>query len=151
MFDEYKKLGCKKGTFKVELELPDEFKRDFTEKGMFDNKNKMSECFDRILSAIRCKDVSSIATYEREICEVMKIAMGNARIKSEFDSLETHINERIREAVEDLKHDFIEKTRDKITKLQTYKMFPYEDTVYVERDEVLRIFEKYKAESEEEE
>ena len=83
MFDEYKKLGCKKGTFKVELELPDEFKRDFTEKGMFDNKNKMSECFDRILSAIRCKDVSSIATYEREICEVMKIAMGNAKIESE--------------------------------------------------------------------
>jgi len=83
MFDEYKKLGYKKGTFKVELELPDEFKRDFTEKGMFDNKNKMSECFDRILSAIRCKDVSCIATYEREICEVMKIAMGNAKIESE--------------------------------------------------------------------
>lgn len=68
---------------KVELELPDEFKRDFTEKGMFDNKNKMSECFDRILSAIRCKDITSLATYEREICEVMKIAMGNAKIESE--------------------------------------------------------------------
>ena len=85
MFDEYKKLGYKKGTFKVELELPDELKRDFTEKGMFDNKNKMSECFDRILSAIRCKDVSSIATYEREICEVMKIAMGNAKVEMRDD------------------------------------------------------------------
>jgi hypothetical protein len=83
MFDEYKKLGCKKGTFKVELELPNEFKRDFTEKGMCGNPNKMAECFDRILSAIRCKDVSCIATYEREICEVMKIAMGNAKIESE--------------------------------------------------------------------
>lgn len=83
MFDEYKKLGCKKGTFKVELELPDEFKRDFVQKGMCGNPNKMAECFDRILSAIRYKDVSCIATYEREICEVLKIAFGNAKIEGE--------------------------------------------------------------------
>lgn len=83
MIDEYKNLGYKKGSFKVELELPDEFKRDFTEKGMCGNPNKMAECFDRILSAIRCKDTFSIATYEREICEVMKVAMGNAKIESE--------------------------------------------------------------------
>ena len=38
---------------------------------------------------------------------------------------------------------FIETMRDEITKLQTYKMFPYEETVYVERDEVLKIFDKY--------
>lgn len=122
MIDEYKNLGYKKGTFKVELELPDEFKRDFTEVGMFENKNLMAECFDRILSAIRCKDVSCIATYEREICEVLKIAMGNAKIERE-------------EGKQNL--------RAEITKLQTYKMFPYEATVYVERDEVLRIFDKY--------
>lgn len=83
MIDEYKKLGCKKGTFKVELELPDEFKRDFIEKGMLGNPNKMVECFDRILSAIQFQSFATIATYEREICEVMKIAMGNAKIESE--------------------------------------------------------------------
>jgi hypothetical protein len=83
MIDEYKKLGCKKGTFKVELELPNEFKRDFVQKGMCGNPNKMAECFDRILSAIRYKSFATIATYEREICEVMKIAMGNAKIESE--------------------------------------------------------------------
>ena len=83
--NEYENMGWNKGTFKVELELPVEFKRDFTEKGMFDNKNKMSECFDRILSAIRCKDITSLATYEREICEVMKIAMGNAKVEMRDD------------------------------------------------------------------
>lgn len=60
-----------------------------------------------------------------------------------FDNLSAHIDEKIDEAVKDLKHDFIEKMREEITKLQTYKMFPYEETVYVERDEVLRIFDKY--------
>lgn len=43
----------------------------------------MAECFDRILSAIKYKSFATIATYEREICEVMKIAMGNAKIESE--------------------------------------------------------------------
>ena len=83
MIDEYKNLNWDNGTFKVELELPVEFKRDFTDKGMCGNKNKMAECFDRILSAIECKNVCTIATYERENCEVMKIAMGNAKISEE--------------------------------------------------------------------
>lgn len=65
-----------------------------------------------------------------------------------FDNLSAHIDETIQKAVEDLKHDFIEKMRDEITKLQTYKMFPYEGNIYVERDEVLRIFDKYSAEGE---
>ena len=89
MIDEYKKLGCKKGTFKVELELPNEFKRDFVQKGMCGNPNKMAECFDRILSAIKCKNVCTIATYEREICEVMKIAVGNAKIESEVENADS--------------------------------------------------------------
>ena len=83
MIDEYKNLNWDNGTFKIELELPVEFKRDFVQKGMCGNPNKMAECFDRILSAIRCKDITSIATYEREICEVLKIAFGNAKIESE--------------------------------------------------------------------
>ena len=83
MNKEYKNLGRDNGTFKIELELPVEFKRDFVQKGMCGNPNKMAECFDRILAAIECKNVCTIATYEREICEVMKIAMGNAKIESE--------------------------------------------------------------------
>jgi len=35
-----------------------------------------------------------------------------------------------------------------IMKLQTYKLFEGEKDVYVERDDVLKIFDKYKAESE---
>lgn len=66
-----------------------------------------------------------------------------------FDRLKTHIDETIQKAVEDLKHDFIEKMREEITKLQTYKMFPYEEKVYIERDEVLKIFDKYSAGDEE--
>lgn len=83
MNEEYKNLGWDNGTFKIELELPVEFKRDFVQKGMCGNPNKMAECFDRILSAIKYKSFATIATYEREICEVMKIAMGNAKIESE--------------------------------------------------------------------
>ena len=49
----------------------------------------------------------------------------------------------VRNEVESVKKDFFKKMRDEITKLQTYKMFPYEATVYVERDEVMRIFDKY--------
>ena len=60
-----------------------------------------------------------------------------------LDSLKTHIDEKIDEAVKDLKHDFIEAMRTDLMKLQTYKMFPYEETVYVERDDVMKIIDKY--------
>lgn len=60
-----------------------------------------------------------------------------------LDSLKPYIDEKVKEAVEDIKHGFIEVMRAEITKLQTYKMFPYEETVYIERDEVMKIFEKY--------
>lgn len=72
-----------------------------------------------------------------------------AKITIKFDNLSAHIDEKIDEAVKDLKHDFIEKMRDEITKLQTYKMFPYEGNIYVDRDDVLRIFDKYSAGEEE--
>jgi hypothetical protein len=38
--------------------------------------------------------------------------------------------------------------RTEIEKLQTYKMFVGEDTVYIERSDVLAIIDKYKTESE---
>lgn len=42
----------------------------------------------------------------------------------------------------------LDKIRAEIMKLQTYKMFGGEDTVYVEHEDVLAIIDKYKAESE---
>lgn len=68
-----------------------------------------------------------------------------------LDSLKSYIDEKIDEAVKDLKHDFIEAMRADLMKLQTYKMFPYEQDVYVERDEVMKIFEKYSGNTESEE
>lgn len=46
--------------------------------------------------------------------------------------------------------DILKKIRDKIMKLQTYKMFEGEKTVYIERDDVLKIIDGHKTESEEE-
>ena len=46
-------------------------------------------------------------------------------------------------------HETAGAMRADLMKLQTYKMFPYEETVYVKRDEVLRIFNKYSAGEEE--
>lgn len=40
------------------------------------------------------------------------------------------------------------KIRADLMKLQTYKMFGGEDTVYVEHEDVLEIIDRYKAESE---
>ena len=40
-------------------------------------------------------------------------------------------------------HETVRVMRDEITKLQTYKLFEGEKDVYVERDEVMKIFEKY--------
>ena len=46
--------------------------------------------------------------------------------------------------------DVCGKMRDDIMKLQTYKLFEGEKTVYIERDDVLKIFDEYKTESGEE-
>jgi len=68
-----------------------------------------------------------------------------------LDSLKPYIDETIQKAVNDVKKDFIEAMRADIMSLQTYKLFEGEKDVYVERDDVLKIIDKYKAESEEEE
>ena len=65
-----------------------------------------------------------------------------------LNSLKPYIDETIQKAVNDVKKDFIEAMRADIMKLQTYKLFEGEKDVYVERDEVMKIFDKYKAESE---
>jgi len=72
-----------------------------------------------------------------------------AKMTIKLDSLKPYIDETVHKAVEDVKKNFIEKMRDEITKLQTYKMFPYEGNIYVERDDVLRIFDKYSTGDEE--
>ena len=45
--------------------------------------------------------------------------------------------------------EILDKIRAEMMKLQTYKMYEGENTVYVERDDVLAIIDKYTAESEE--
>ena len=45
---------------------------------------------------------------------------------------------------EDGKSDVLDKVISEIMKLQTYKMFAGEDTVYIERDDVLALINKYK-------
>jgi len=44
-------------------------------------------------------------------------------------------------------NDVLDQIREEIMKLQTYKMFEGEDTVYVEHKDVLAIIDKYKAEN----
>ena len=72
-------------------------------------------------------------------------------MKIRFDKLKEYIDEKIAETIVDLKHDFIEAMRTDLMKLQTYKLFEGEKDVYVERDDVLRIFDKYISESEDKE
>lgn len=56
----------------------------------------------------------------------------------------------IKEAIKILEREpVLDKIRAEIEKLQTYKMFIGEKTVYVERDDVLAIIDKRKGESEE--
>jgi hypothetical protein len=58
-------------------------------------------------------------------------------------------NEALDMAIKALEQEpVIDKARAEIEKLQTYKMFVGEKTVYVERDDVLAIIDKYKRESE---
>lgn len=71
--------------------------------------------------------------------------MMEIRVNGDFKK---YIDKKVNEAVEDIKKGFIEKMREEITKLQTYKMFSNEDTVYVERDDVLKIFDEYSTGSE---
>lgn len=55
----------------------------------------------------------------------------------------------IKEAIKALEQGLVlDKARAEIEKLQTYKMFIGEKTVYVERDDVLAVIDKYKGESE---
>ena len=75
---------------------------------------------------------------------IMDEKIRNDGIMATIES-ESYLDKKIEEAAESIKKDFIEKMRDEITKLQTYKMFPYEGYIYVERDDVLRIFDKYSA------
>lgn len=63
-------------------------------------------------------------------------ALEKAHMKGYYDAMQD-INKNY------IPKDLLGKMRADIMKLQTYKMFPYEATVYVERDEVLRIFDEY--------
>ena len=62
---------------------------------------------------------------------------------------ESYLDKKIEEAAESIKKDFIEAMKADIMNLQTYKLFENEKDVYVDRDDVLRIFDKYSAGDEE--
>ncbi len=65
-----------------------------------------------------------------------------------LDSLKPYIDKKVKEAVNDIKYGFIEVMIGEIIKLQTYKMFAYEETMYIKLDDVMKIFDEYMAESE---
>lgn len=81
MIKKYKEeLGCVSGTTKVSIEIPLAFVNDFKLKGMFDSENKIVECFERVLSEVRCGNVPTIGKYDYEILEMFKIAFANAEV-----------------------------------------------------------------------
>ncbi len=82
--------------------------------------------------------ISRFEDFER----IMDEKMRNDGMMAIMES-ETYLDKKIKEAAEGIKKDFIKAMRNDLMKLQTYKMFENEATVYVERDEVLKIFDKY--------
>ncbi len=90
-------------------------------------------------------ELISTTTAVNSIREAAKKKAGD--YKEALEYLESY--KRLR-AEKELEADIFNKIREEITKLQTYKMFPYEETVYIKRDDVLKIFDEYMTESEEE-
>ena len=79
---------------------------------------------------------------------IMDEKMRNDGIMATIES-ESYLDKKIEEAAESIKKDFIEAMKADIMNLQTYKLFENEKDVYVDRDDVLRIFDKYSAGDEE--
>ena len=95
---------------------------------------------ERVLRGF-CGEIEYIDWFE-DFERIMDEKIRNDGIMATIES-ESYLNKKIEEAAESIKKDFIETMRTDLMKLQTYKMFPYEETVYVERDEVMKILEKY--------
>ena len=69
--------------------------------------------------------------------------------KSDAEEFEKDFNEILDLSEKALDQESVlDKIRAEIEKLQTYKMFVGEKTVYIERNDVLAIIDKYKEESE---
>lgn len=73
---------------------------------------------------------------------IMDEKIRNDGIMATIES-ESYLNKKIEEAAESIKKDFIEAMRADILNLQTYKLFEGEKDVYVEREDVMKIIEKY--------
>lgn len=80
---------------------------------------------------------------------IMDEKIRNDGIMATIES-ESYLNKKIEEAAESIKKDFIEAMRADLLNLQTYKLFEGEKDVYVEREDVLRIFDKYSGNAESE-
>lgn len=88
--------------------------------------------------ALYCLKASS--DYHSEVCEEC-INYPNCDHTMQDDITETIIKALEQESI-------LDRIRAEIMKLQKYKMFEGEDTVYNERDDVLEIVDKYKTGSE---
>ena len=78
MLQKYEEQGMmERGTCKITLEIPKVFERDLLEKG-FLSENKITECFDRVLSDVKQGNTKTIGRYDREILEMFAVAFANA-------------------------------------------------------------------------
>jgi len=110
------------------------------------NGDRIYFTYQRILKGFRgeIKYIDWFEDFER----IMDEKMRNDGIMATIES-ESYLDKKIEEAAESIKKDFIEAMKADIMNLQTYKLFENEKDVYVDRDDVLRIFDKYSAGDEE--
>ena len=80
MIKEYENQGMmERGTIKITLEIPKVFERDLYERG-FLSENKITECFDRVLSDVNQGNTKTIGRYDKETLEMFKVAFANVEI-----------------------------------------------------------------------
>lgn len=78
MLKKYDEQGMmEQGTCKIILEIPKVFESDLIANG-FLSENKITECFDRVLSDVKQGNTKTIGRYDREILEMFAVAFANA-------------------------------------------------------------------------
>ena len=126
-------------------------------------KNIKEHCYFANLNPKAKKALDfAVKTLEQEPCEdaisrqaAIEIARSNIYYNKKEDEYARELLQKTMAEISSLppvtpkpKTDVFNKIRAEIKEVQTYKMFEGEDTVYVERNDVLAIIDKYKAESE---
>ena len=67
------------GTIKITLEIPKVFEKDFYERG-FLSENRITECFDRVLSDVNQGNTKTIGSYDKETLEMLTVAFANVEV-----------------------------------------------------------------------